>query len=127
MKYYLDENGGLWKKEEHSDFYFSRKTLTWIKSEIVFIAGDFEYNNEIKTETAEKILADYKSEGKWEDEDFPLRYFSNDNDIPFAIDILGNEFYVTKHGLKEADKGTVDIMWGGITKQNAIELARINC
>ena len=127
MKYYLDENGELWKKDGADDFYFSRKSLEWIKSAIVFIAGSFEYNNEIETEAAEKILADYKAEGKWGNEELPIRYFSNDNDIPFAIDVLGNEYYVTKNGLKEADKGTVDCMWGGITEESAIALAKINC
>lgn len=31
MNYYLDEDGGLWKKENSDDYYFSRKTLDWIR------------------------------------------------------------------------------------------------
>lgn len=53
-----------------------------------------------------------------------MRYFLSDYDRAFAIDEKGNEFYVTKSkGLIAADKGTVDIMWGGITKEEAEEYA----
>jgi hypothetical protein len=63
MKYYLDDNGGLWKKNETDDFYFSRKSLKWIKSHIAFIVGDFEYNNEIPEKAALIILKDYQKNG----------------------------------------------------------------
>lgn len=49
-----------------------------------------------------------------------MRYYLSDFDKAFAIDKNGNEFYVTKsNGLVPAEKGSVDIMWGGITEEEA--------
>ncbi len=127
IQYYLDDDGGLWKKNRIEEYYFSRKKLNWIKSKIVFILPAWDYDNKITEDAAEKILADYKSEGKWDEETIPFRYFSNDNDMVFAEDILGNEYYVQKDmSLKPAPKGTVDIMWGGVSEEIAKELVRIN-
>lgn len=53
-----------------------------------------------------------------------MKYYLSDFDKAFAVDKNGNEFYVTKSkGLVPADKGTVDIMWGGITKEDAMFFA----
>ena len=50
ITYYLDDKTGLWKKEKGSEFFFSRKELTWIKSRIVFILPAWDYNNAISAE-----------------------------------------------------------------------------
>jgi len=53
-----------------------------------------------------------------------MRYFLSDYDKAFAIDTKGNEFYVSKSkGLIPAEKGTVDLMWGGITEEEAKKYA----
>lgn len=53
-----------------------------------------------------------------------MKYFADDYDRAFAMDEKGNEFYVTKSkGLVPADKGTIDIMWGGITEAQARQYA----
>lgn len=118
--YYLDDDGGLWKKEGSDQFYFSRTRLEWVKSAIFYILPSWDYENVLTDKDAEKIIADYKADGKWEEEKIPLRYFANDNDSVFAKDIFGNEFYVLADmSLKSAEKGTVDIMWGGITEKEA--------
>ncbi len=120
ITYYLDDKTGLWKKEKGSEFFFSRKELTWIKSRIVFILPAWDYNNAISAEKANEVLNTFLSAGKQEDEIIPRRYFSNDNDIVFAVDILGNEYYVNPDkSLKAAPKGTVDPLWGGISEEDA--------
>ena len=125
IQYYLDDDGGLWKKVGHDDYFFSRKELNWIKSEIVFISLAWDYDNKITADAAEKIQKDYKAEGKLEDEKIPFRYFSNDNDFVFAEDIYGNEFYVLADmTLKPADKGTIDLYWGGVSKEEAETLTK---
>jgi len=114
MKYYLDDNGGLWKKNETDDFYFSRKSLKWIKSHIAFIVGDFEYNNEIPEKAALIILKDYQKNGIIEDEIMPYRYFLSDSDTVFAANILGESFIVLKDKTLKHSNIPVDCMWGGI-------------
>ena len=53
-----------------------------------------------------------------------MRYFLSDYDKAFAIDTKGNEFYVSESkGLIPAEKGTVDLMWGGITEEEAKKYA----
>lgn len=53
-----------------------------------------------------------------------MNYYLSDIDKAFAVDEDGNEFYVTKSkGLVPADKGTVDIMWGGISEEDAMKFA----
>lgn len=95
MKYYLDENSGLWKKDGVDHYYFSRKSLKWVKSKIFFILPYWDYKNTITEEKAKEVLADYKAAGKCEDEIAPMRYFANDNyDIFVAIDIYGKEYFV---------------------------------
>ena len=85
----------------------------------------WDYDCAITTEAAEKILSDYKADGKWEEETIPFRYFSNDNDNVFAKDILRNVFYVLAYmTLKPAPKGTVDCMWGGVSKEEAETLTK---
>ncbi len=119
-QYYLEDNGNLWKKENGKEFFFTRKTLEWIESKIVYILPGWDYNNKISDKDGEKVLKDYTNEGKWDEEEEPIRYFANDNDVVFAIDLLGNEFYVLADmTLKPAEKGTVDCMWGGLTKREA--------
>lgn len=123
IQYYLDENGGLWKKEGTDDYYFSRTSLEWIKTKIVFINPIYDASNVLTKEDAEQVLADYKADGKWENEEIPVRYFGNDNDFVFAEDIYGNEFYVLADmSLKPADKGTIDLYWGGLTKEEAKQI-----
>ena len=49
-----------------------------------------------------------------------MKYYLSDFDRAFAVDEQGNEFYVSKSkGLVPAEKGTVDIMWGGITEEES--------
>nr|WP_315441970.1 hypothetical protein [uncultured Treponema sp.] len=114
MKYYLDDKGGLWKKHGINDFYFSRKSLDWIKSKIVFIAGAFEYNNEITKEAAQTILEDYKKDGIFKDEVMPYRYFLSDSDTVFAENILGECFIVLKDKTLKHSDIPIDPLWGGI-------------
>lgn len=53
-----------------------------------------------------------------------MKCYLSDFDKSFAIDKEGNEFYVTKSmGLVPADKGTADIMWSGIAKEEANQYA----
>ena len=123
IQFYLDDDGGLWKKEGTDDYYFSRKSLEWIKAKIVFILPSWDDSNVITENAAEKIIDDYKADGKLEDEEIPVRYFGNDNDFVFAEDIYGNEFYVLADmSLKPADKGTIDLYWGGLTKEEAKQI-----
>lgn len=120
IKYYLDDNGGLWKSEGSSHYYFSRTRIEWIKSAIFFILPSWDYECSITDEDAKKILTDYTADGKWEEEETPLRYFANDNDDVFAEDIYGNEFYVLADmTLMPANKGTIDCMWKGLSKNEA--------
>lgn len=123
IQYYLDYDGGLWKKEGTDDYYFSRTSLDWIKSKIVFILPEWEYKYKIDEDDAQMVHDDYVKDGKWEEEEIPVRYFSNDNDFVFAEDIYGNEFYVLADmSLKPADKGTIDPYWGGLTNEEAKQI-----
>ena len=51
--------------------------------------------------------------------DTQMKYFLNDSDYPFAKDEQDNEYYVTKKGFVSTDKGTIDPMWSGCTKEEA--------
>ncbi len=125
IKYYLDDNGGLWKSEGSNHYYFSRIRLEWIKSAIFFILPSWDYECSITDEDAKKILTDYTANGKWEEEETPLRYFSNDNDDVFAEDIYGNEFYVlADESLMPATKGTIDCMWDGLSEKEAEDFCK---
>ena len=124
-KYYLDDNGGLWKSEGSSHYYFSRTRLEWIESAISFILPSWDYECSITDEDGKKILTDYTADGKWEEEETPLRYFANDNDDVFAEDIYGNEFYVlADESLMPASKGTIDCMWGGLSEKEAEDFCK---
>ena len=117
IKYYLDDNGGLWKMNGSEHLFFSRKTFEWVKAEIFFILPCWE---QLPCEQVEQKLEYLKSLGKDEWERTPIRYFSNDNDDVFAIDLYGNEYYVLADmSLKPANKGTVDCMWDGLSKEEA--------
>lgn len=123
ISYYQDEKKNLWKKEDGDEFFFSRKELKWIKSQIVFILPEWEYRFKIEEGEAHMILDDYKKEGSLNTEKIPFRYFANDNDMVFAEDILGNEFYVLNDmSLRSAPKGTIDPYWGGVDELEAKEL-----
>ncbi|MCR4940208.1 MAG: hypothetical protein K5930_08910 [Treponemataceae bacterium] len=125
IKYYLHDEGELWKKEDGKDFYFSSTKLEWIESRIYFILPSWDYENALDPHKAEEILSAYKADGKWEEEETPLRYFANDNDSVYAEDIYGKEFYVLADmTLKPARKGTVDCMWGGLTREEAEDFCK---
>ena len=119
-KYYLDDKNRLWKKTAFQEFYFSRKTQNWIESKIDFISLAWDNNYQITKQEAKKICSLWKEEELWEEEEIPFRYFGNDNDVVFAEDILGNQFYVLADmTLLPAPQGTVDCMWGGLTEEQA--------
>lgn len=123
ISYYQDEKKNLWKNEDGDEFFFSRKELKWIKSQIAFILPNWEYRYKIEEGEANMLLDDYKKEGRLETEEIPFRYFANDNDMVYAEDILGNEFYVLDDmSLKPAPKGIVDLYWGGVDELEAKEL-----
>lgn len=48
-----------------------------------------------------------------------MRYYLDNQDDVWAIDKDGNEYLVTKDKLIPAKRGSVDIMWGGITEEEA--------
>ena len=119
-KYYLDDDGGLWKTIGVQDYFFSRKKQEWITPKFIFKFPIWDYKNTITEDEANKILSDYKKEGIWEDEPVPMRYYANDNDNVFAHDVYDNEYYVLADmSLKPASSGTIDIMWGGLSKEEA--------
>ena len=119
MKYYYD-NTGLWRKDNSEEYFYSRKNLDWIKCECVFVYGNLEYFGEITEKEALKKIENYIAAGKIENETLPIRYFFDDRDDVYAMDINGNEFYVTKNnGLVPADKGTIDLYWGGCSEEYA--------
>lgn len=127
-KYYLDGNDRLWKKNDYAEYFFSRKKLEWVKSEIVYIWPHWEWDFIIDPKEAKKVLSIYKKGGKLENEETPIRYFANDNDTVFAVDIYGNEFYVlADKTLMPAAKGTVDCMWGGLSSKEVDDLCRKEC
>ena len=125
ISYYQDEKNNLRKNENGDEFFYSRKELKWIKSQIAFILPEWEYRYKIEEGEAHMILDDYKKEGRLDKEEIPYRYFANDNDIVYAEDILGNEFLVLDDmSLKPAPKGTVDLYWGGVDELEARELVK---
>ena len=118
--YYLDEKGGLWKKENDKEYFFSRKKLEWVECQIAYIWPAWEYQYKIDEGEAQMVHDDYVKDGIWDAEETPFRYYANDNDLVFAEDILGNEFIVLDDmSLKAAPKGTVDLYWGGVTELEA--------
>lgn len=119
-KYYLDDDGGLWKTIGAQAYFFSRKKRKWIAPKFIFKIPVWDYKNKITEDQANKVLADYKKEGIWEYEKTPIRYYANDNDEIFALDVYENEFYVLADlTLKPANKGTIDCMWRGVTRDEA--------
>lgn len=123
--YYLDDKGGLWKKEGYDEYFFSRKKLEWIKCQIAYIWPEWEYRFKINEKEAQRAHDDYVKDGIWETEETPFRYYANDNDLVFAEDILGNEFIVLNDmSLKLAPKGTVDPYWGGVTELEARQMIK---
>ena len=123
--YYLDEKGGLWKKENNKEYFFSRKKLEWVECQIAYIWPEWEYQCKIDEGEAQMVHDDYVKDGIWDAEEIPFRYYANDNDLVFAEDILGNEFIVLDDmSLKPAPKGTVDLYWGGVTELEAKALIK---
>ena len=53
-----------------------------------------------------------------------MRYFLDNQDDVWAIDQNGNEFLVTKKKLIPAKKGSVDLMWGGCSEEEAEHFAK---
>lgn len=53
-----------------------------------------------------------------------MEYFLDDNNDVWAIDQNGNEFLVTKKKLIPAKKGSVDLMWGGCSEEEAEHFAK---
>ena len=123
--FYLDEKGGLWKKENDKEYFFSRKKLEWVECQIAFIWPEWEYQYKIDEGEARMVHDDYVKDGIWDAEETPFRYYANDNDLVFAEDILGNEFIVLDDmSLKPAPKGTVDLYWGGVTELEARKMIK---
>ena len=53
-----------------------------------------------------------------------MKYFLSNIDKAYAMDSEGNEFYVTKSkGLVPAEKGTIDLYWGGCSEEEAKKFA----
>lgn len=53
-----------------------------------------------------------------------MRYFLDNQDDVWAIDQNGNEFLVTKDRLIPVKKYSIDLMWGGLSEEEAKEYAR---
>lgn len=65
LQYYLDEKGGLWKKDkDYEHYYFSRNTGTWIKCQGFFILPDWDYDKAISKKDGKMVLKDYKKDFK---------------------------------------------------------------
>lgn len=120
ITYYLDDKNRLWKKDGYKDYFFSRRKLDWIESEICYIWGHWDLDYRISENKAIKIIEDYKNLGKLKEEEIPFHYYASDNEIIYAEDIFRNEYYVLADmSLCPAPIGTVDCMWGGVLEDYA--------
>ena len=120
ITYYLDDKKRVWKKIGYEDYFFSRKNLDWIKSEICYILPHWDFDYRISENKAMEIIEEYKKLGELKEEEIPFRYFANDNEIIFALDIFWNHYYVLADmSLCPAPSGTVDCMWGGADEDYA--------
>ena len=58
--YYLDDKNRLWKKDDYNDYFFSRKKLDWIESEICYILPHWDLDYRISENKAIEIIEEYK-------------------------------------------------------------------
>ena len=97
-EYYLDDDGGLWKSENNSEYYyFSRILLQWIKCKACFFGFATYMLNPIDDKKLQKILSNFETEGKKDKDTLPFQYqYYEYRDEFLAEDIYGNEFYVLR-------------------------------
>lgn len=118
MKYYYD-NTGLWRKDNSEEYFYSRKNLDWIKCETVFVYGNLEYFGEITEKEALKKIENYIAAGKIENETLPIRYFLDNRDDVWAMDIKGNKFVFSYKTKKLEPTDYLDLMWSGCSEEYA--------
>ena len=52
------------------------------------------------------------------------KYYLDDNNGVYAKDEEGNEFAVMANGFIPMEKGTIDIMWGGLAEEHVDEMVK---
>ena len=91
-KYYLDDDGGLWKSEGSSHYYFSRTRLQWIKCKACFFDSATFMLNPLDDKKFQTILSDFENEGKKDKDTPPFQYKYYEYKGEFlAEDIYGND------------------------------------
>lgn len=122
--YYLSKIGGLWKKEEGEEFFFSEELLDWVDKTALYYIWNHkpDTNSSVNEKDVEKYVQKCIELGKKNNNESDIKYCFADGGAVFAVDRKGNEYYVlATMKLQHAKKGTINPDWMIYNALNEIE------
>ncbi len=122
--YYLNKIGGLWKKEDGNEYFFSEELLEWVDKKTLYFIWNQEpdLNSTVTEKDAEEYIRKCFELGKKENNETNIKYCFADEGAVFAVDKNENEYRVIENmKLQLAKKGTISPDWIIYNALNEIE------